>query len=195
VSCIISGSWFFYFLSLLPFLYRISNTDKTRSGLTGVLFAISLIFVFYLPGLINHPVALIAAVLLLCAGLAAFSIVINKIKKYYLLGLVLSGGLCIPLEFLLKTGLESGLAIGRELNFYGFAFRAAALIGILFVSLLIITINSLLLVIIDILFKLTSAVNISRLAGKRIFGRGSRVIALLKHENCLPGLRAPPVNP
>ena len=193
VAYIVSGSWFCYFLSLLPFLYRLSNTDKAGAALTGGLFAVSLIFVFYLPGLFNRFIELTVVILSLCGGLTAFSVIINKFKKYFLLSLILSAGLCIPLEFLLKAVLESGLVITRELNIVGFACRAAALIGFLFVSLLIISINSLLLVIIDILFRLTFAVNINRPARKRILCGGSRIIALLKHEGCLPGLRAPPL--
>jgi hypothetical protein len=71
--------------------------------------------------------------------------------------------------------------------------RAAALLSFLFISFLIIAINSLLLRLLDILIKLTLAGRHERLLKGRLSCKGIKIVVLLKHWKCLPSLRAPPL--
>lgn len=189
---VFSGSWVFCLLALLPFLYRISIIDLAGSALSGVFFALSLVFVIFPANFFDHPLMWAANILLLFSVVVVISSVFNKLKRYFILSAILSAGICFPLEYLLKSGLEARLAFSIAPFDAGFMHRAVALLSVIFILFLIIAINSLLLSILGILIKLPFAGRIEPLLKGRIFLNDIKIIVLLKHWRCLPSLRAPP---
>jgi uncharacterized membrane protein len=194
LSFIYSGSWFFYLISLLPFLYRISKVDMAGSAMSGGFFAISLLFIIFPPDILTRPIIFYFIIISFSAAIVIFSMIINKYKKRFILGLILSAILCFPLGYLLKAGIESGPAISQQITGIGFNYRITALLCFLFISLLIVAINSLLLILINILCELPFAGRHYRLSNERFSCGGSTIIVLLKHWKCLPSFRAPPIS-
>lgn len=193
LSCVFGGSWLFYFILLLPFLYRISNTDTADSAISGGFLAVSLLLVIFPGNLINRPLTFALVVLLQSATIVMLSVLISKFKRYFILSLVLYASLCFPLAHLLKAGIGSHPAVYYRISSIGFAYKATVLLGFLFLSLFTLAINSLLLILIDILCRLPFAGRHYRLITERVSGSGKKVIALLKYWKFLPNLRAPPL--
>jgi uncharacterized membrane protein len=164
------------------------------SAISGGFFTVSLLFVIFPTDFISRPLTFVLIILSLALATVIFSVIINKLKRYYLLSVILSAILCFPLGYLLKAGIESGPAISHQITGIGFNYRITALLCFLFVSLLIVAINSLLLILINILCELPFAGRHYRLSKERFSGIGSTIIVLLKHWKFLPSLRAPPLS-
>jgi len=192
LTCLFSGSWLFYLISLLPFLYRISNSETKESAVAGGFFALSLMFVIFPTNFINRPVILSVVLSSIFLVIMISSVIISKSRRYFPLSILLTIGVCITLQYLIRAGIESGVASSIESHSAGFAFRATALLGFLLVSLFIVTINTLLLILINILCKLVFAGRFYQLlkSGFSVGGRNNRID--LKHWKCLPSLRGPP---
>lgn len=192
LTCKFSGSWFFYFILLLPFLYRISNVETMEAAVAGGFFALSLLFVVFPTKFIDRPAILSAIIISICLGILLSSVIISRFRRYFPLSILLTVSACFALQYLIRTGIDSKLALSIESHSAGFAFRAMALLGFLLVSLFIVTINTLLLILIDILCKLMFAGRIYRLLKTRSPVGRHYSAAPLRHWKCLPSLRGPP---
>lgn len=193
ISFIYTGSWPFYLLSLLPFLYRISKVDTAGSAVSGGFFAVSLLFIIFPTDILSRPAVFYFIIISFSAAVVIFSVIINRCKRHFWLALILSASFYFPLEYLLKTCIESGPALSHHINTFGFNFRVATLLFFLFISLLIVAVNSLLLILIDVLCELPCAGRYYKLLKRPFFGNKIKSLVLLKHWKCLPSLRAPPL--
>lgn len=195
LTCILCGSWLFYLISLIPFLYRISNTETSEAAMAGGFLALSLLFVIFPAHFIDRPVILSLIIMGICLPITLSSVIISKFKRYFLLSIILTVLMCIPLQYLIRTGIESGLAFPLESYSAGLAYRAAALLGFLLVSLFIVTINTLLLMLFDILCRLSSAGRLYQLLKTGLSAKRRFYIVFLRHWKCLPNFRGPPLSP
>ena len=192
LTCVFSGSWLFYIISLLPFLYRISNSETKEAAVAGGFFALSLMFVVFPTKFIDRPVILSVVLSSIFLVIMISSVIISKFKKYFPSSILLTIGVCIPLQYLIRAGIEPGPVPSIESHSAGFAFRATALLGFLLVSLFIVTINTLLLILIDILCKLAFAGRYYQLLKTGLSVRGRFGIILIRCWKCLPDFRGPP---
>lgn len=181
-----------YIFALLPFLYRIINTDLRGSIACGLFLTLSIGFVISTGELVNAPVPYICNLIFLCFTFIAFSIAINRLKKYIGLGFLLFAALCIPLEYFHKSYFEFNSIFASLKNDAGFVFRASSLLGFIFVSFILIAISSLLLFLIDILYRSPFYDHFHRLYKESCGYINTNDRAFLKHWKCLPSLRAPP---
>ena len=106
IAYIYTDFWFIYIFALLPFLYRIINTDLRGSVISGLFLALSIVFVIFSSSFISTPVAFALRILFLCLTFAAFSVAINRLKKYFILSFLLFAILCYPLEYFHKYYFE-----------------------------------------------------------------------------------------
>lgn len=185
--------WSIYIFALLPFLYRIINTDFKGSIACGLFLALSISFVISTGEVIGAPVSFACNLIFLCFTFIAFSIVINRLKKYVGLGFLLFAALCIPLEYLHKSYFEFNTVFASLRNDAGFVFRASSLMGFIFTSFILIAISSLLLFLIDILYRSSFYGHFYWMHEESCGYRHANDRAFLKHWKCLPCFRAPPV--
>jgi len=192
IAYIFTDYWFVYVFALLPFLYRVINTDLKGSLISGVFLALSFVFVVFSSRFISSPAVFAVRILLLCLTFAAFSVVINRLKKYFALSFLLFVILCYPLEYFHKSYFEFNSVIASLKNDVGFAFRAASLLSIIFISFVLIAINSLLLFLIDVICRLAPSRRFFWPINKSLLYRWADDRTFLKQWKCLPCLRAPP---
>ncbi|UCC79705.1 MAG: hypothetical protein JSW64_15820 [Candidatus Zixiibacteriota bacterium] len=193
IAYIYTDFWFIYIFALLPFLYRVINTDFKGSLACGLFLALSIGFVISTGEVISAPVSYACNLIFLCFTFIAFSIVINRLKKYVGLGFLLFAALCIPLEYFHKSYFEFNTVFASLKNDAGFVFRVSSLTGFIFVSFILIAISSLLLFLIDILYRSSFYGRFYPLDEESREYRHANDRAFLKHWKCLPCLRAPPV--
>jgi len=193
IAYIYTDFWFIYIFALLPFLYRVINTDLKGSVISGMLLALSIVFVISTGDVISAPIAYIGNLIFLCLTFMAFSVAINRLKKYIVLGFLIFAALSVPLEYFHKSYFELNTVFASLKSDAGFAFRTSSLLSFIFFSFVLITINSLLLFLIDILCRLAFSKRFYWLVNKSLLYRWANDRAFLKHWKCLPCLRAPPI--
>ena len=193
IAYIYTDFWFIYIFALLPFLYRVINTDFKGSVFSGVFLALSIAFVIFTNGSINAPVALAVRIIFLCLTFAAFSVAINRLRKYFFLSFLLFAILCYPLEYLHKSYFEFNTIFASLKNDAGFVFRAASLLSFIFISFVLIAVNSLILFLVDIICRSTFSGHFYWLSNRSQSYLTADDRAFLRHWKCLPCLRAPPV--
>ncbi|UCE66794.1 MAG: hypothetical protein JSU85_01930 [Candidatus Zixiibacteriota bacterium] len=154
IAYIYTDFWFIYIFALLPFLYRVVNTDLRGSVIAGLFLALSFVFVISTDNFINSPIKYVGNILLLCFTFILFSAAVNRLKRYIVLSVLLFAALCLPLEYFHKSYFEFNSVFASLKSDAGFIFRAASLFGFLSIAFLIIAVNSLLLFLIEILCRM-----------------------------------------
>lgn len=192
IAYIYTDIWAIYIFALSPFLYRIINTDFKGSIISGLFLALSIVFVISTGEIASAPIPYACDLAFLCLTFMAFSIAINRLKKYVGLGVFLFAALCISLEYFHKSYFEFNSIFASLKNDAGFVFRASSLLGFIFTSFILIAISSLLLFLIDILYRSSFYGHCYRLYKESCGYRNANDRAFLRHWECLPCLRGPP---
>lgn len=193
IAYIYTDIWFVYIFALLPFLLRVINTDFKGSVINGVFLTLGLVFVTLSGEILKAPVSYTCNILLICFTFTALSVIINRLRRYFALSFLLFIVLCFPLEYFHKSYFEFNAIFKTLRNDAGFLFRAVSLFGFIFISFLIIAVNSLLLLLIGLLRRRVVSGHFYLAIEKSHFGCWVDDIALIKHGECLPNLRGPPI--
>jgi hypothetical protein len=191
---IFTDFWFVYIFALLPFLHRIIKTDLRGSVLSGIFLAVSITFVTFSGESVRSPFAFCCNSIILCFTFTAFSMIINRLKRYFALSFLLFVALCLPLEYFHKSLIDFGAIFNTLEKDGGFIFRATSLFGFILTSFLIIAVNSLLFLLIGFLHRRTVSGHYYLFAGKSLSFCDTNDVASIKHGECLPCLRGPPVS-
>ena len=184
---------FSYAVALLPVLLRAINTDIRGAATCGFLLSICLSFVISSRGVLESPLNYVTIIILLSSSFIVFTVTINRLKKYFLMSFLLFIALGLSLEHIHKSFFKFQNVFYSIKGNTGFAFRSITLFGIVILSFFAIAVNSILLILLGILRKKLVSRKYICAFRESLFFSGSNEKALLKHIECLPSLRAPPL--
>ena len=185
--------WFIYLCALSPLLFRITRSDTRGSAIAAVFLGLSLSLVI-LPGRPgNSAWGVMRDIALLCFAFTLLSLGINRLKRYFKYSLVLAIFLSLPLEIIHRSILDLQFPVLELKGDSGFIFRTVYLSGIVFCALLIIVFNSLILLLLEILFRLVRDYRYIKKDHGRSGFCGHRDYFPVADWHILPGPRGPPM--
>jgi apolipoprotein N-acyltransferase len=136
-------------IALAPFLIRIIKVNHINSIYCGIILSFCLAMVLAWGELFRDPIGLVIKFGLLGVVFSAFAVAVKTIKKHFGFNPVFVAALWLPLEYVLKhlAGLNFAFIAAESGN--NILIGLSSLFGLLFVSFIILLINSLIVALIE----------------------------------------------
>lgn len=142
--------WFVSLFALVPFLWRLNNASLPGSILLGVMLAACYAFVAFIGEILISPGEFFLKLLFLSLVFSIFGLCVNLAKKYIGFNPIFIAALWLPVEYILAHYIGLRDIFTFALADSGITVRFASLFGCLMVSFAIVLINSLILILIEL---------------------------------------------
>lgn len=142
--------WFVSLFALVPFLWRLNNANLPGSILLGVMLAGCYAFVAFIGEVLISPGEFFLKLLFLSLVFSIFGVSINLAKKYIGFYPIFTAALWLPVEYILTHYVGLKYIFTFALADSSITVRFASLFGCLMVSFGIMLINSLILMLIEL---------------------------------------------
>jgi apolipoprotein N-acyltransferase len=193
VANLFPGYWYFSFVALFPFLWRINKASTREAFRLGFLLGLTFFTFWSLDALLVTPAS---AILMIIGGTLLFALwgwAVGLTKQYFGFSPIIVSGLWVFFELgLIKFGYTSGL-LTHSTPSTPFFLRLATLFGFGVISFIIVLLNSLLVKIIEHAVKIFKATGIE-FTTKEIFWSFVESHKFFSQKFFLiPQLRGPPI--
>ena len=193
VAHIYPAYWFISLFALLPFFWRLTKANLSRSIILGMSLAGCYAFVAFFADALVSPSTFLLKLVCLSLVFSAFGIAVNRTKRYLGFNAFLIPFLWLPLEYILRSYAHLGSIFAfPEVN-STILIRIGSLFGILMVSFVVILINSLILILLKhVVQAISSRKTFPVKEDKRPYPNFKNII-LQKRWYYFPDPRAPPL--
>jgi len=193
VAHIYPAYWFVSLIALLPFFWRLTRANLSRSIALGISLAGSYAFVAFFAEFLFSPWTFLIKFLLLSLIFSAFGIAVNRTKRYLGFNAFLIPFSWLPLEYILKSYAHLGSIFVFPETDSTLLIRIGSLFGILMVSFVVVLINALILILLKrVVQALSSRATFPAKEDKRLYPAFKNII-LQKRWYYFPDPRAPPL--
>jgi apolipoprotein N-acyltransferase len=149
--------WFVSLFALLPFFWRLTRANPSRSVVLGISLAFCYAFVAFTDEILVSPPIFLFRLFLLSLIFSAFGIAVNRTKRYIGFNAALIAVLWLPLEYFLTHYAHLGSIFTFPETDSALLLRIGSLFGILLVSFVIVLINLLILILLKRVVQALSA--------------------------------------
>jgi apolipoprotein N-acyltransferase len=194
VANLFPGYWYFSFIALFPFLWRINKASTREAFRLGFLLGLIFFTFWSLDALLVTPAS---AILMIIGGTLLFALwgwTVGLTKQYFGFSPIIVSGLWVFFELgLIKLGYTSGL-LTHSTPSTPFFLRLVTLFGFGIISFIVVLLNSLLVKVIERAVKIFKATGI-KFTTKEIFWSFAESHKLFSQRFFLtPHMRGPPIN-
>jgi apolipoprotein N-acyltransferase len=195
VANLFPGYWYFSFVALFPFLWKVNQASARQAFRLGFLFGLTFFTFWSLDAFSLAPVSTIIKII--CGSLifALWGWAVGLIKQYFGFNPVIISGLWVLFELaLIRLGYNSGL-LTHSTPSTPFFLRLATLFGFGIISFIIVLLNSLLIKAIEYAAKTLKAQIIEFSISELTWDLAMTCHLFSQRFFFVPQLRGPPIPP
>ena len=182
-----------YLIALLPYFWRLLNSDAKRTVWLGVLVANSFVFVAYADNLILAPVRFALQLTYFNLAFVSYGVTINRVKETFGRSALLLVFLWLPLEYCLNNLASVESLFATSIVEPRLILRSSILFQILIIPLLIVLLNPLLLLLAGRIISQVPQRRGFRLTPSTGKFTPTAILTLVRVYYNFPALRGPPL--
>lgn len=186
------ASWFLSLFSLVPYLWKLKRSSLPESIILGVVLAFCFSIIAFADAMRTSPHEFVLELIVLISIFTVFSVALDRLKRYIGFYPVFIAALWMPLKYFLIRFAGMGTLLDLQVD-HGPLFRLGSLFGLLFVSFLIMLVNSMILIFIEHIARIRFITEKSECGGNRAIWPSDEDIYRGKKQPYLPNMRAPPI--
>lgn len=193
VANLFPGYWYFSFIALFPFLWKVNRASAREAFRLGFLLGLTFFTFWSLDAFSFAPVSTILKILCGTFLFALWGWAVGLIKQYFGFNPIIVSGLWVFFELaLIKLGYTSGLLTYSTFS-TPFILRLATLFGFGIISFIVVLLNSLLIKAIEYAAKTFKAQTIEFLISELTWDLAKTCHFFSQRFFFVPQLRGPPI--